>query len=317
LPDVDRVGYTDLLPLSPSGDFPPLTAGFRIAGRADQDARDQIATVRSVGADYFTTLRAPLLRGRLFDNRDDASGTPVVIINRAMASRYFGDVDPIGQRIVRGPSTMEVIGVVTDIQEGSLDTPARPGMYTPFPQRPNSSLSLVVRTTTSDLQGAPLIAAIREVRSDLVIYSPMTMNERIGRLPSAYLHRSSAWLVGAFAAIALLLGVIGLYGVISYSVGQRIREMGVRIALGAQKSALYRLVLGEAAWLIGAGTIAGLVGSVMAGMLMRQLLFAVEAWDVPTLTAVSFIVVVAALAASVAPARRASKVDPMMALRYE
>jgi predicted permease len=318
LPGVQSVGYTDLLPLSPSGAWPPMTAGFKIVGRVTQSEQAQIATVRSISPGYFATMRARLLRGRPFTEADDAERLPVVIINQTMATQYFRGEDPIGQQLVRGDKPpMQIVGVVADIQEGSLDTQARPAVYSPFAQRPNSSLSLVVRTAQSDLSGSSLTAAVREVRSGLVIYSAMTLDERISRLPSAYLHRSSAWLVGSFAAMALLLGITGLYGVVSYSVGQRTREMGVRIALGAQRHSLYRLVFGEAAWLVGLGAAVGLVGGVIAARLMRRLLFGVEAWDITTLVTVTLVLIVSALIASYIPARRAASVNPIDTLRAE
>jgi macrolide transport system ATP-binding/permease protein len=143
------------------------------------------------------------------------------------------------------------------------------------------------------------------------------MTDRINDSPSAYLHRSSAWLVGGFAVLALLLGVVGLYGVVAYSVSQRTREIGVRMALGAQRSSVYRLILAEASWLTAVGIVLGLVCSVVAATLMRGLLFGVRSWDVPTLTAVAAVLGVFALLASYIPARRAASVNPVDALRAE
>jgi ABC-type antimicrobial peptide transport system permease subunit len=191
-------------------------------------------------------------------------------------------------------------------------------VYAAFDQRPNSSFGLVVRTSQADLVSSPaLTAAIREVRSDLSISTGITMAQRIDTLPSAYLRRSSVWLVGSFATIALLLSIVGLYGVVSYSVGQRTREMGVRIALGAQTRAVYRLVLGEAAWLVGVGTVLGTICSVAAASLMRGLLCGVHAWDVPPLAAVGVVLVLSALLASFIPARRAASVNPIEVLRAD
>ncbi len=144
-----------------------------------------------------------------------------------------------------------------------------------------------------------------------------TMERRISDSESAYLHRSSAWLAGGFAVIALLLGVVGLYGVIAYSVSRRTREIGVRMALGAQRASVYQLVMSEAGWLTGVGIVAGLLCSVALAALMRKLLFGVQAWDVTTLLAVSFVLATAALVASYLPARRAASVNPVDALRAE
>jgi ABC-type antimicrobial peptide transport system permease subunit len=144
-----------------------------------------------------------------------------------------------------------------------------------------------------------------------------TMVARINDSPTAYLHRSSAWLVGGFATLALLLGVVGLYGVIAYSVTQRTREIGVRMALGAQRSSVYQLILKEAGWLVASGIGGGLICSVAAATLIRGLLFGVRSWDAATLAAVSTVLAVSAMLASYIPARRAARVDPMVALRYE
>jgi ABC-type antimicrobial peptide transport system permease subunit len=145
----------------------------------------------------------------------------------------------------------------------------------------------------------------------------MTMATKINQSPSAYLHRSSAWLVGGFACVALLLGVVGLYGVIAYSVGRRTREIGVRMALGAQRGAVYQLIMREAAWLVGVGIMLGLLSAVGAATLIRGLLFGVTSWDASTLLVVAFVLSGFALLASYFPARSAARVDPMEALRYE
>jgi hypothetical protein len=162
-----------------------------------------------------------------------------------------------------------------------------------------------------------LVAAIHQVGANISIFGEATMVDRINDSPAAYLHRSSAWLVGGFAALAFLLGVVGLYGVIAYSVSQRTREIGVRMALGAQRKSVYQLILKEAAWLTGAGIAGGIVCSIAAATLIRGLLFGVRSWNAPTLAAVSAMLAVSALLASYIPARRAANVDPMVALRYE
>ena len=162
-----------------------------------------------------------------------------------------------------------------------------------------------------------LVAAIREIDPGIGTMNETTMVARINDSPTAYLHRSSAWLVGGFATLALLLGVVGLYGVIAYSVTQRTREIGVRMALGAQRSSVYQLILKEAGWLVVSGIGAGLLCSVAAATLIRGLLFGVRSWDAATLAAVSAVLAVSAMLASYIPARRAARVDPMVALRYE
>jgi len=161
------------------------------------------------------------------------------------------------------------------------------------------------------------VAAIHDVDPSIGTRNEMTMSAKINQSPSAYLHRSSAWLVGGFACVALLLGVVGLYGVVSYSVGRRTREIGVRMALGAQRGAVYQLIMREAAWLAGIGIGMGLLCAMGAASLIRGLLFGVHSWDIGTLAGVAGLLAMFALLASYVPARRAAKVDPMVALRYE
>lgn len=197
--------------------------------------------------------------------------------------------------------------------------PAHAAAYRPFDE---VTFNLVVRmSSTGAAQSAPislpsLIAAVREVRPDTLV-GARTMSDRMKTSPSTTMHRSTAALVGGFAALALLLSVVGLYGVVAYSVGQRTREIGVRMALGAERRSVYRLVLGEAAWLVGIGTIVGIVCAVAAATLMRRLLFGVESWDAPTLIATAGVLIVSALLASYIPARRAASVNPIEVLRAE
>ena len=177
----------------------------------------------------------------------------------------------------------------------------------------------MARTSAGSEQAAlaALAPAIRAIDPDVVTLSPLVMRQRIQDSPAAYLQRSSAWLVGGFAGMALLLGVIGLYGVIAYSVSQRTREIGLRLALGAERRTVYELILGEAGRLIAAGLVIGAAASVAAGVLMRTLLFGTEPWDVPTLIGVAAVLGIAALVASFIPARRAASVNPIEALRTE
>jgi predicted permease len=277
---------------------------------------------REVSPDFFRTIRARLIEGRFFVRTDDASKPPVVIINQTMAKKYFPGEDPIGKTIGEArdwpKSLREVVGVVEDIRDGSLDAEIWPAIYYPFDQSPNTEFNLVVRTSQSEASLLPsLVAAVHEVDPTAGTMNEMTMDNKINQSASAVLHRSSAWLVGGFAVIALLLGVVGLYGVIAYSVGRRTREIGVRMALGAQRESVYRLILLEAAWLIAIGIVAGLTCSVGAATLIRGLLFGVRSWDAATLAAVACLLAVSALLASYIPARRAAQIHPMEALRDE
>jgi len=207
---------------------------------------------------------------------------------------------------------------VEDIREGPLDAPIPPVLYIPYTQSPDNYFSLVVRTSRDEHSLLPALrSAIRQIDPDIVPVGGATMIERINDSQSAYMHRSLAWLVGGFAGLALLLGVVGLYGVIAYSVSQRSREIGIRMALGAQTRAVYRLILKEAGWLVIVGIAIGLAASIAAATLMRDLLFGVRSWDVATLASVAAILGTAALLASFIPARRAASVNPVDALRAE
>ncbi len=316
LPGVKSVAITEKMPVDDGGGF----TAFKIAGRP-YHGEDNEANARQVSAGYFATVQARLLHGRYFSEVEDASKPRVVIINRTMARLYFPGENPIGQRIDDDtPQTAlkEIIGIVDDIKEGPLDTVTRPTMYTPFNQDPSNYFFVVVRTLQAEDSLFPaLTAAIHQIDPGIITYSQATMNERINNSTSAYLHRSSAWLVGGFAALALLLGVIGLYGVIAFSVGQRTREIGVRMALGAQRGTVYRLVLREAVSLAVMGIVVGLGCSIAAATMMRKLLFGVQTWDVSTLIAVGVVLGTCALLASYLPARRAASVNPVDALRAE
>jgi macrolide transport system ATP-binding/permease protein len=213
---------------------------------------------------------------------------------------------------------MEIIGLVDDVKEGPLDVPARAAMYLPLRQQPTSYFSVVVRTSLAERSVLHSLATtVHPIDPGLAIYAETSMMDRIHDSPAAYMHRSSAWLVGGFASVALLLGVVGLYGVISYSVSQRAREIGVRIALGAPRGSVYQLILKEAGWLTAAGIGAGLVCAVVAATLMRGLLFGVASWDLPTLGLVSVVLGICALCAAYVPARRAASLDPVEVLRAE
>ena len=317
LPGVKSVGITNQLPL---GDADGTTQ-FVVLGRPYHGEHNEV-TYRRVSAGYFPTLQARLSRGRYFTEAEDASKPRVVIINQALASQYFRGENPIGKRInyngAPAKSAMEIIGIVNEIQEGQLDAPPRAAMYVPFNQNPTGDFAVLVRTSQAEQSLLPTLAAtVHQIDPGILVDNTSTMKHRIHDSPSAYLHRSSAWLAGGFAAMALLLGVIGLYGVIAYSVSQRRREIGIRMALGAERLSVYRLILKEAGWLTAAGIAIGLVCSLAAAALIRGLLFDIHSWDPPTLVTVAAVLALSALLASYIPAHRAASVNPVEALRAE
>jgi predicted permease len=317
LPGVTSVGVAENgVPLSGNGN----TTWLRVLGRPWHGEHIDLAQ-RHVSAAYFSTLGASLLRGRSFQEAEDESKPKVAIINQAFVKRFFPGEDPIGKQLAHvgiNPAPMEIVGIVDDIREGPLDVAIPPVLYTPFNQGPDNDFTLVVRTVQSEAALLPAITAlVHQIDPNIVSMRGTTMTARVNDSQSAYLHRSLAWLVGGFAGMALLLGVVGLYGVIAYSVNRRVREIGIRMALGAQPGSVYRLILKEAGWLTILGIAVGVAGSVAAARLIRNLLFGVTSWDVTTLVAVAAILWIAALAASFLPARRAASVNPVEALRAE
>jgi macrolide transport system ATP-binding/permease protein len=317
LPGVKSAGFTTVLPVNGNGN----TNWIRFVGKPYNGEHNEV-NQREVSADYFKTLQTRLIAGRFFTEDDDASKPKVVVINKALARLYFPGEDPVGQKMgdteLTPKSIREIIGVVDDIKEGTLDSETWPAQYDPLNQNADNYLSMVVRTSQDERSVLPaLITTVRQFDPGMGVFDEATMMQRINASQTAYLHRSSAWLVGGFAALALLLGVVGLYGVIAYSVSQRTREIGVRMALGAQQSSVYRMILKEAGRLTGVGIVAGLVSSIAAATLMRKLLFGIHTWDMSTLAAVAVVLGASALLASYFPARRAASVNPVEALRAE
>jgi macrolide transport system ATP-binding/permease protein len=316
LPGVKSVGVSTDLPVNGWGD----TSWFRVLGRPWHGEHYEVAE-RDVSPDYFSALGSKLIRGRYFKEDEDGSKPHVVIINQAMVREYFPGEDPLGKQltyITHDVVPIEIVGIVEDIKEGQPDSENRSAMYVPFNQSPGRYFNLVVRTAAEEAAIFPsLDSTIHQINRGIVMISPATMTQIIHDSPSAYIHRSSAALIGGFAGTALLLGVVGLYGVVAYSVSQRTREIGVRIAIGAQRSSVYRLVLQEASHLIFIGVGVGLLLAVGASSGMKAVLFGVRAWDPATLATVAIVLSAAALAASFIPARRAASVDPVEALRAE
>jgi predicted permease len=316
LPGVTSVGTASTRPLQGGN-----TSWIRFDGRPYHGEHNEVNT-RDVDAGYFGAIGARMYKGRPIARTDDASAPRVAVINRAFERTYFPGEEPIGHRMrfvsYQTDRPFDVVGVVEDIKENPLDASTPPTLYLSSAQDPNDGFWLFVRTSQSEDALLPVLtAAIHGLDPGLATFGGTTLSNLIGASQPAYLRRSGAWLVGAFAALAWLLGVIGLYGVVAYSVGRRTREIGVRMALGAQRSSVARLVVGEAAGLVALGVICGAGAAIGAAALMRSLLFGVTAWDPPTLVGVALALALSALVASYLPARRAASLNPVEALRAE
>ncbi|HLW76023.1 MAG TPA: FtsX-like permease family protein, partial [Bryobacteraceae bacterium] len=303
----------------------PITGGegngdITIEGRATADGELGASTFRRVAPNYFSVLEIPLLRGRVFDDRDDGSREQVTIINESFARRFWPNEDPIGQRIKIGPrdsaSFMRIVGVVGDVHQISLDSDAPFSTYEPILERPVLRLDIAARTAGDP---SAVIASIRRelhgLEPNLLIDHEQSMTQRID--DNVAPRRLNLVLFGLFASLALLLAAIGLYGVAAYAAGQRTQEFGIRMALGAQRGDVLRLVLGQGIRLALMGVAIGLAASLALSRLMTGLLFDVQPADPSTLAAVAILLSIAMLAACWLPAYRATRIAPVEALRAE
>ncbi|HZE68239.1 MAG TPA: ABC transporter permease [Pyrinomonadaceae bacterium] len=288
-----------------------------------------MALVYRVEPGYLTTMSIPLKRGRFFNDQDHERAQPVVVIDEVFARKYFGEADPVGKRIQQeGQDPQQIVGVVGHVKQWSIDADEEQSLqaqlYEPFRQLPDNSLpssaGVLIRSENTSGGGGPaLFESIRRIvqsqNSQNVIFRPQTMNEVIADTLAA--RRFSMIVLDAFAVVALLLASVGLYGVISYLVGQRTHELGIRIALGAQSKTVLRLVLGQGMKMALAGVVLGLVAAVGLTRLLARMLYGVSTTDPLTFAAIALLLISVAMLACIIPARRASRVDPLIALRYE
>lgn len=317
IPGVQSAALTTLRPAGYNGN----TDWVRIVGKPYNGKHIEV-NERDVAGKFFHTIGAKLLRGRYFTGDEDKTKAEVVIINQTFARKYFAGEDPIGQQLgdvkLTPKSIKTIVGVVDDIREGELDSDIWPGEYHPFNQDPSDYFYVIVRTKQEPEAVIPdLRRTIQHLHADIGVRDEATMEELISSSTTAAMHRSSAVLVAGFAVSALLLGIVGLYGVVAYSVSQRTREIGVRMALGAERRSVHRLIVREAGTLAGVGVAIGAAGAIAGAMLARDLLFGVSSWDVQSLITVAAVLGVASIVASFLPARRAASVNPMDALRAE
>ena len=314
LPQVEVAGMSNRLPLSgPSG---LSTIEFERPGESPGSISATDDT--TITPDYLRAMDIPLLRGRFFSEADNAGSALVVILDEQVAKRAWPGENPIGKRVRSGPSSpwAEVVGVVGHIRHEKLETDERLQIYWNYQQRARDRMSLVVRTSVDPHSlVTPVLNTIRSVDPDQPAFAIKTMSEVVDQTLS--LRWFNALVVSLFAVSSLLLAMIGVYGVIAWNVKQQTREIGVRVALGANRNALLMMVLGKGLRMTAAGIGAGLLGSFILTRFLRSLLFGVGQTDPLTFAVVPLLLIIAAVLASLIPARRAIKVDPIVALRHE
>jgi predicted permease len=309
-----------------SGNAVPLvgphnSGGFTIEGDAVANNAIPTAQIGVVSPDYFRTMETPLKRGRFFSDADDRQAPPVILIDEALEARYFSNRDPVGVRIKRGgPASdapwMTIVGIVGNIKSDGFDKPDQPHLYHPIFQNPAYAMAIYMRTDVAPLTMTQSVREqVRALDRDLPVFGERTMSQVAAESVSR--RRFAMQLVGLFGILALLLAAVGIYGVIAYSVTQRTREIGIRVALGASRSAILRWVLKQGMILTIAGVVIGLVGALALTRLLRSLLFGVGPTDIVTYGVLATLLTIVALIACYVPARRATKVDPLVALRYE
>jgi predicted permease len=316
IPGVQAAAFTAYLPLSGTDN----SWSFYIEGRPAKPAGVfDMTNYRPVSTGYLETIGIPVERGRSFNPADDEDHPLVVIVNQSMARSFWGQQNPVGQRLRFGDSKPRtIVGIVGDVHHEALGSKPTPEMYVPFSQVPNVEArpTIVLRTSVAP---ASVTNALRDAVSEVDSNVPMDHIETMQHTVSGSVGqtRFRTAVLAMFAVLALFVASIGLYGVMSYIVSQRIREFGIRMAVGASRGAVLRMVLGHAARLVGIGICVGLAGAALLARLITSLLFEVASFDVATLASVSVLLAVVALVASFIPAQRAAKADPMSSLRYE
>ena len=314
LPGVSSFGLTIILPMSGVNS----DSSFDIDGRPSDSAHPEPdEEIRLISPGYFRTLEIPLIKGRFFNRADQLDAPPVVIINRALAKHYWPHQEALGKRMQlptrEGPVWSTIVGIVGDLHHRGLDQPVKPEFYVPLAQAPYSSVILALRSTQDPASlTSALRSTVQSIDPALPIAHVRTLEQVIA--DSVAPRRLSVVLLAVFAGIALILASVGIYGVMSFLVVQRTHEIGVRMALGAQRGDVLRLVIAHAGALIGAGTLLGLIVALFSTSVLRSVLYDVSALDLPTFLLVTLTLAIVALLASYIPARRATQADPMLAL---
>jgi predicted permease len=323
IPGVELAGLTGNLPAAPYNAGDLLVTALTIEGRPLESSQDLRAESVRVSSDYFKLMQVPLIRGRFFSDGDDDGKDPVAIIDEATALHYWPNSDAIGRRLRFGQdpaaskftqSWRTVVGVVKNIKQDGLDFDGVPHIYVPMYQYPGRTLGIALRTSLPASQLESQIQhEVQSIDPGLPVFAVSSMDDVLDR--SLASRRFSADLVSAFAALALLLASIGIYGLLAYTVGQRSREIGLRLALGARRADILKLILGRGLVLTAVGMVAGLVLASAGASMMSSLLYGVRPHDPAVFIGVAVLLQVVAFLASYLPARRAAKVDPMSALR--
>ncbi|PYS62113.1 MAG: hypothetical protein DMF74_14345 [Acidobacteria bacterium] len=312
LPGVQSVTLASTLPVTAGGMRMQRPENFT---KPAVNERISIDVVR-IAPRFFETIGLPLLRGRDFRALDTEKSTPTIIVNEAMAQKFWPGADPVGRAFNDGDTTFEVVGVARDTKYRDLRERSRMTMYRPLTQFYSSGVNLLVRTTSDPTPLAPTIQnRLRLLEPALAVFNIRTLSEHVDR--SLYAERMQSLLLSVFSVLALVLTAVGIYGVIAFTVAQRTREVGIRMALGAQKKDVLKLILIRGMVLAAWGTGMGLIGCYWLSRLVSNQLYGVSAHDPATLVTVAALLIVVALSASYIPARRATKVDPLVALRYE
>ncbi len=318
LPGVSSAVGVSSLPLSEMYAWGPIT----VEGRVSPPGENFInADERVVAGHYFETMQIPLLKGRLFNDQDTPDKPQVILVDEFMAQQLWPNQDPLGKRVSFGdlasnPEWATVVGVVGRIKQYTLDSDSRIALYLPQSQHAGRAMNVVVRSANDPAALAPAIKAqLHELDPDLPMYRVLTMEQRVAE--SLARRRFSTLLLGLFAAFALALATIGIYGVMAYLVSQGTREIGIRLALGASQRGILRLVVKQGMLLAGCGVGLGFIAALAFSRLLSSQLFGVQSTDPMTFAAIAVLLLGVALLASYIPARRAARIDPMISLRYE
>jgi putative ABC transport system permease protein len=312
LPGVEAAGLATDLPWTGYDE----NSGFDIVGREKIQEQGGQGRYHAASPGYFEALRVPLLKGRRFDERDRTDAPPVVLINDSLAQRYFPGEDPVGQVLDLWGGHRQIIGVVADIRDRPSDPQAVPAYWFPISQQAFNQVSVVLKTSADPLAMAPAAAAtLRAVDPELPLAEIRTMDAIVDAALAE--RRFALWLFEAFAVLALALAAVGIYGLLAYLVEQRRKELGIRMALGATRSAIVRMVLGDGARLCAAGALAGLVLVPLAGKGLASFLYGVQPTDSISLLTATLVILMVVLAASLVPAWAAARCHPMSALRDE